>query len=157
MLEFNQNTEICAVQSTALAWAMFKHFFTQIHDTLYQTWVWAMTRLRRRAITRRHTRRTVYTEVDMDATEVSVVGFILKLLCSGSAIMRRKTRRKRKFSTMAFCEAMAATSMQRCVWMRSWSRERGAGEGIVMWTASQKQILSKISRCQGTDCICQHL
>lgn len=92
-----------------------------------QTWVWTMTRLRRRTITRRHTQHTAYTEVDMDATEVSVDGFILKLLCSGSVIMRRKTRRRWKFSTMAFCEAMAATSIQRCVWMRSWSQERGAG------------------------------
>lgn len=34
--------------------------------------------------------------------------------------------------------------------------EPGVG-GIVTWMALQKQILSKISRCQGRDFICQHL
>ncbi len=66
----------------------------------------------------------------MEATEVSVYGFIYKLMCSGSQriceqmIIRTRTRRKRAtFLTVALCGAMAATSVWRCVWTQSWSQE----------------------------------
>ncbi len=58
----------------------------------------------------------------MEATEVSVYGFIYKLMCSGSQRIREQmiTRTRRKGDTFLI---VAATSVRRCVWMRSRSQE----------------------------------
>ncbi len=72
-------------------------------------------------------------EVNMEATEVSVYGFIYKLICSGSQqiheqmITRMRMRRKRAtFLIIVSCGAMAATSELRCVWIWGQSQDHDA-------------------------------
>ncbi len=67
----------------------------------------------------------------MEATEVSVYGFIYKLMCSGSqqnceliTMMRMRIRirlriKRAKSLIMFFCGATAATFVSRYMWMQS--------------------------------------
>lgn len=83
-------------------------------------------------------------------TDVSVYSFILKLLCNGRRrklkriVCTRRTKGRRMcVAVKPLCDATAANSVLKAVWMQNWSRK--------WWDcdmASLNQISSKISGCQ---------
>lgn len=110
---------------------------------------WILTLVCKRTITKMLHAAHCRTEIITAATKVSIYTFIyacelVKLMLARTR--RKETRRKMdRFWSMAFCGAKPATSVQTCVWMRTWSQ---VWRDCLMNSFTELSS-SKVSGCQG--------